>query len=119
MQDIIPSNNRLKQEIIEEMLLKGNLDQLLIEEKELKQKLKQVQELIKDRKTVVVEEMVSLDIESVPLGDDYYIEMVKGSTRQKLISFAKFKKTYPQFLEDNPQSVTETTVKPYIKIRSI
>ena len=119
MQDIIPSTNRLKQEIIEEMLQQGDLDKLLIEEKEMKAKLKQIQELIKDRKVVVVEEMVNLGIESVPLGNDYYIEMIKGSTRQRLISFKKFQKYFPNFLKDNPLSVEETTVKPYIKIRSI
>lgn len=116
MQNIVPSTEQLKQEIIMEKLKIADLDQYLIQEKELKKQLSDLQEMIKERKDAMVEEMLDLGLETMRLGDKYLIETVKGGMRQRIMSLSVMRKKFPHILESNPELVVESKVKSYIKV---
>ena len=111
-----PSNEQLKREIALSTLEEGNLNELLIKEKDLKMELKELQKLIKERKDVITEIMVENEITDAPLSEEYNMKIVRGGTRLKVMSGKDIIKKYPHLPIDYPDLITEVKSKDQMRI---
>lgn len=115
MENIVPSDYRLNEESVYAILQEGNLDELLLERANLDKRKKEIDVLIEARKALLHETMTELGVDTITLGEGFFINNVKPFTRRKMMSVKQLQKNYPQYMDE---LVSEVNVGGYIQIKS-
>lgn len=111
-----PSIEQLKREIGLSALEESKLNDMLIKEKELKIELKEVQDQIKIQKDILTQVLIENDIKELPLGEEFKMEMVKGTIRLKVMSGKEIQKKYPHLITEYPDLVKEIKSKDHMRV---
>lgn len=113
MEQIIPSKVQLSEEIIEAAI--GHRRALYLEMAELKQREKELKELLKDHSDNIADLMREQELDEIEL-DGVTIKSIKSTTYQRLIGIKAMREKHSFLLETYPELLTDVNVKAYLRI---
>ena len=116
MEKLIPSDERLNRESVNALLDEGNLRELLIKKAMLSAELKEVEDILKEKKGLLSEVMAEFGVPEMDLGEGFYIRNVSPSTRRKVMSAKNIASKFPHLVDD---LISLVQVGGYVQIKSV
>lgn len=116
MEKLVPSDERLNRESVNALLDEGNLRELLIKKAMLAAELKEVDDILKEKRGLLSEVMAEFGVPEMDLGEGFYIRNVASSTRRKVMSAKDITRFFPHLVDD---LIGEVFVKGYVQVKSV
>ena len=114
MENIIPSDIKTKEDYINTLLDEGNLRSLLITKAALKSEIRDIDELIAEKRVALHEKMTELNLSELSLNDDLFIRNIQPAQRDKIMSVSQLRKQFPDLVSD---LVSVVSVKGYVQVK--
>ncbi len=116
MEDIIPSNQAMKEEAVLDEIPPHVLE-MIKRKKELEAELKQLSDDLKPHLSAIQEVMTDIDLEELDIGD-YTIQNSKPYSYVRFKGYNTVIRNHPELLENYPDIVSEVNVSGHIKIKT-
>jgi len=115
-----PSQQELKEEPLRIFLDESALEELLTEKKNLQARIKEIDELTKEKLKLLMEEMRASGVDVLAIdNNNFVIEVIDGSKYFRTIAFSSLSKKFPELLDKYPELITEVNRKAHIRVSTV